>query len=365
MNEIELTQELVEIDYQNPTHNEKEIAEFIKDFLEDLKLYAEIEEFDKNRSSVVASIGKGEGLLLNGHIDTVPPVSEWTKDPFKAKVEGNKIFGLGSSDMKGGVAAILIAVSKLAKEKFKRKLLLTFVADEEVSQRGSEHLIAKRKDLFKDVEYGIVAEPTELKIVNAQKGICDFKVYFSGKAAHASIPEKGDNAIYKATAFVEELKNLIKDLSKNKNRVLGSPTINVGRIEGGIKFNIVPDNCFVEVDRRLIPGETVESAKEELEKILKKLHIDGKVENLGGRLPLQISEKSKIIQELLKIKKLKLSYFSGYTEAELYKTKAGVECIVFGPGTGSCIHSGDEYIEIDQLKEATRIYEQLIRNWCL
>jgi len=364
MNEIELTQELVEIDSQNPTHNEKEIAEFIKDFLEDLKLYAEIEEFDKNRSSVVASIGKGEGLLLNGHIDTVPPVSEWTKDPFKAKVEGNKIFGLGSSDMKGGVAAILIAVSKLAKEKFKRKLLLTFVADEEVNQRGSEHLIQKRKDLFKDVEYGIVAEPTELKIETAQKGVVDFKVLFSGKSAHGSRPEEGDNAIYKATAFVEEVKKLIKDLEKTKHKVLGPGTINIGKIEGGIKVNIVPDSCVIEVDRRLIPGETPQIAKQQLEDILKKLHIDGRIDQVVGRFPLQVSEKSPIVQELLKIKKYKINFSTGYTEAELYKTKAGVECIVFGPGNHK-IHCPDEYIEIDKLKEATLVYEKLIRNWCL
>ncbi len=364
MNEIELTQELVEINSQNPTHSEKEIALYIKDFLEDLKMYAEVEEFQKNRSSVVASLGKGEGLLLNGHIDTVPEVAGWTKDPFKGKIEANKIFGLGSSDMKGGVAAILSAVSKLAKEKFKRKLLLTFVADEEVGQMGSEHLIEKRKDLFKDVEYGIVAEPTDLKIEIAQKGVVDFKVWFSGKSAHGSRPEEGDNAIYKATAFIEEVKILIKELEKTKHKLLGSGTINIGKIEGGVKINIVPDSCVIEVDRRLIPGETPELAKTQLENILKKLHLDGKIEQVVGRHPLLVSEKSLIVEEIQKIRKSEITFAAGYTEAELYKTKAGVECIVFGPGNHK-IHCPDEYIEIDKLKEATQIYEKLIRNWCL
>ena len=265
MDAVELTQELVRINSQNPIHNEKEAAKFVKDFLEDFKLYAETLEFDKNRASVICSVGKGEGLLLNGHIDTVPVVQGWTEDPFGGKIVGNKLFGLGSSDMKGGVAAILAAFAKLSKEKFKRKILLTFVADEEVGLKGSTHIIQNKKDLFKDVEYGVIAEPTESKINIAQRGISDFRVSFSGKAAHGSRPQEGDNAIYKATAFVEELKSLVKELGKSKHKLLGTPTINVGKIEGGIKFNIVPDKCILDVDRRLIPGETLELAKKQLE----------------------------------------------------------------------------------------------------
>ena len=149
MNEMELTQELVKINSENPPGNEREVAKFIKDFLEDLKIPAELIEFDSNRFNVVASIGSGKGMMLNGHMDTVPAGQNWKIDPFEGKIVNGKIYGRGASDMKGGIASILSAVKNLSKEKFKKKLLLTFVADEEVALKGSEYLIKNRKEIFK------------------------------------------------------------------------------------------------------------------------------------------------------------------------------------------------------------------------
>ncbi len=367
MDAVELTQELVKIDSRNPGKNEKEVANYIKDFLEGLGQEIEIIEFEKNRASVVCSVGKGDGLMFNGHIDTVPVVNNWKEDPFGGKIKGNKIFGLGTSDMKSGVAAMLSAFSKLSKEKFKRKFLMVFVADEEVGLRGSDYLLEKRKDIFKNVKYGVISEPSDSKLEIAQKGIGELKVVFTGKAAHGSRPWQGENAIYKATAFVEEIKMLIKKLEERKDVVLGSPTMNIGKISGGTKVNIVPDRCEVEIDRRLIPGETSGQVEAELKSILKKLKIEGEISWMEGspRPALKISKNSKIVKEILKIKNIELSFSPGYTEAELYYTEAGIECVVFGPGKKSVIHAPDEYVEIDCLKETEAVYEKLIRNWCL
>ena len=367
MDVVELTQELVKIDSTNPGKNEKEVAGYIKDFLKCLGQEVEIAEFEKNRASVVCSVGKGDGLMFNGHIDTVPVVNAWKEDPFGGKVKGNKIFGLGTSDMKGGVAAMLSAFSNLSKQKFKRKFLMAFVADEEVGLRGSDYLLEKRKEVFKDVKYGIISEPSDSKLEIAQKGIGELKAVFNGKAAHGSRPWQGENAIYKATVFIEEIKMLIKDLEKRKDDVLGSPTINIGKVSGGTKVNIVPDRCEVEIDRRLIPGETEKQVEEELKNILKKLKIQGEIKWMEGspRPALKISESSRIVKEILKIKKLELSFSPGYTEAELYYTKAGIECVVFGPGKKSTIHAPDEYVEIDKLREAEDVSERLLRKWCL
>ena len=151
MNEIELTQQLVGINSENPPGNEKKIAKYIRDFLNDLKIKSELIEFEKNRCDVIASIGKGKGLMLNGHMDTVPAgdLKKWKYDPFEGKVVNGKLYGRGSSDMKGGLAAVLIAVKNLSRENFKRKLLLTFVADEEVAMKGSDYLIKNRRNIFK------------------------------------------------------------------------------------------------------------------------------------------------------------------------------------------------------------------------
>lgn len=367
MNEIELTQELVRINSENPPGNEREIAKFIKDFLDDLKIPAEIIEFEKNRFDVVASIGNGSGLMLNGHMDTVPAgdLNKWKYNPFEGKIIGGKIYGRGASDMKGGIASILIAVKNLSRKNFKRKLLLTFVADEEVEAKGSFHLIRNRKDMLRDIKYGIMGECTDLRLRIAQKGIVKIKVKFKGKAAHGSKPELGVNAIYKATDFIQEVRKLIEQLKKRKNILLGSGTINVGVIKGGTKINVVPEFCDVEIDRRIIPGETPQIAINQLRKILKKLKLKAEIEVSKNRLPMQLSENLEIIKILKSITKAKSVGESGYTEAELFYRDGGFPCFSFGPGVSELAHTTNEYIPIKNLQKATKIYEELIRRVCL
>jgi len=366
VNEVELTQELVKINSENPPGNEREISKFIKDFLEDLKISAELVEFEPNRFDVVASIGSGKGMMLNGHMDTVPIGSNWNFDPFGGKIANGKVYGRGASDMKGGIASILVAVKNLSKENFKRKLLLAFVGDEEVALKGSEYLIKNKKEIFKDIKYGIIGECTDLRIRIAQKGIVHFKVKFQGKAAHGSKPELGDNAIYKAADFIQEVRELIEELKNKKNPLLGSGTINIGTIKGGTKINVVPDFCDVEVDRRIIPGETPDYAIKQIKKILKKLKLKASIElESDSRLPMQLSENLELIRILKSVSKADLVGESGYTEAELFYRDAGVPCVSFGPGTSELAHIANEYILIKNLQRATKIYEQIIRKVCL
>ncbi len=147
--------------------------------------------------------------------------------------------------------------------------------------------------------------------------------------------------------------------------MLGSGTINVGVIKGGTKINIVPDYCEVEVDRRLIPGETPQIAIREIKNLLKKLKLKANMELVVGRLPMQIDKKFELIRILDKIGKLKKEGKSGYTEMEQYYRDAGVPCITFGPGIVRLAHVANEYILIKDLRRAVRIYEQLIRKVCL
>ena len=366
MNEIELTQELVRINSENPPGNEIGVARYIKDFLEGLKIPAEIIEFEKNRCDVVASIGDGKGLMLNGHMDTVPAgdASKWKYDPFEARLVGGKIYGRGTSDMKGGIASVLAAVQSLKNEKFKGRLLLAFVADEETGQSGSEYLLTKRRELLKGIKYGVLSDSNDLQITIAQKGLVHIKVTFKGKAAHGSTPELGDNAIYKATDFISELRKLMIKLDKVKNPVLGRGTINVGTIRGGTKINLVPDSCSLEIDRRTIPGETVSLVVGQIRKIIRKMKIDADVQIENSRMPMQISEKSELVTLLSEITGARTSASTGYMESEMY-TKAGIPCVNFGPGVDSQAHVTNEYVPVKNLKIATRAYEKLIRKVCL
>ena len=365
MNEVELTQELVRINSENPPGNERAVANFIKDFLDDLNIPVELIEFSKDRFDVVATLGKGSGLMLNGHMDTVPAGNNWKYDPFGGKIVNGRLYGRGASDMKSGIASILAAVQIVSKEKFKRKLLLTFVADEEANQKGSEYLLKNRTDILKGIKYGVMADSNDLKITTAQKGIVQITVGFRGKAAHASTPELGDNAIYKAAEFALEMRKLMASLNKIKNPVMGSGTVNVGTINGGTKINVVPDFCNVEVDRRIVPPETTTYAINQIKGILKRLKLKADVQIKTNRMPMQIGESSELVTLLKRISKARTVASSGYMETEMYYKEAGIPCVNFGPGLDRQAHVTDEYVPIKNLKRATKIYSELIRKVCL
>ncbi|MBI4010375.1 MAG: M20 family metallopeptidase [Candidatus Aenigmarchaeota archaeon] len=369
MDEVELTQELVRINSENPPGNEKSIAKYVFDYLNDLKVDAELVEFGENRYNVVASAGNDGGLMLNSHIDTVPvgKVENWKYDPFEARIVDGKLHGRGSCDSKGNVAVILSSLQKFSKEKFKRKLLITLVGDEEVGFGGSNYLINNRKDLFKDVKYGVVSDSDfEIKIV--QKGVLHLKFVFKGKAAHGAYPELGVNAITKAAKFIAEVERLKDDLTKKNDEFLGRGSINIGKIVGGTKVNIVPSYCEVSIDRRLTHGESIEYAINQFRKILIKLKLDTKVggdfEMLGeSRVAIKTPKDSKLVKLLQSISNLKIGKLSGYTEMELYHRKLGMECIAIGVANETA-HSDNEYVKIDELRKSRYIFENLIRKWC-
>lgn len=368
MDVIELTQELVRVNSENPPGNEKEVAGFVKDWLEDKGFSPELINSGGNRYNVVASLGKGpDGLMLNGHLDTVPIGGNWTEEPLGGKVKDGKLYGRGSEDMKGGVAAILKAAEGLAKESLKKRLLLAFVADEEAGSRfGSEWLIKNRPEVFEGIKCGVIAEPTNMDIRLAQKGIFHFRARFFGKAAHGSVPHQGDNAILKASDFIQACRELAKGLGNVKDGLLGSGTINIGKIAGGVKVNVVPDKCEVDVDRRIVPPETFRTARKQFEDILERLGCRAEIEVLAERDPLKVSEDSRVVKGLLALwPQARLRGFPGYTEAELFSKDMGIECVAFGPGTGNTCHCADEYIETGQLEKCVGVFERLVRQWCV
>ncbi|MBI2543096.1 MAG: M20 family metallopeptidase [Candidatus Aenigmarchaeota archaeon] len=365
MDEVQLTQELVRINSENPPGNEKEVAKYVYDFLDSLKIPVELIEYDKGRFDVVASLGESNGLMMNSHMDTVPTgkIDDWKYDPFSGKIVGNKIYGRGTCDSKGNVATILSALKNSAKSQFRRKLVVAIVGDEEVGFKGSNYLIENRREVFKDVKYGIVADG-DLELTIAQKGVIRLKVIFKGKAAHGSHPEKGVNAITKATKFVEEINRLTDKLTVKKDTLLGRGTFNVGTISGGTKVNIVPDYCAVGLDRRLTYGETPAYAIGQIKDILKRLKLDGKIEfDHEPRQAVKISENSEIVK-ILKASNLKIGKMSGYTEMELYYRKLGIECVTLGIGNYSA-HTTNEYVKIPTLKKVRYILENAIKKWCL
>lgn len=322
----------------------------------------DIQEVLPERPNVLASlIGKngGKQLIFNGHTDVVPAGEGWKRNPFEASIVDDKIIGRGAADMKGGLAAMIIALIaiKRAGIKLDGDLFFHAVIDEEVASNGTKSII---NEGFK-ADYAIVGEPTNLSICIAQKGRLVVRITTYGKATHASTPEKGVNAI---SAMIDVLNKIIlygKELDRMKHPLLGSPTQAITVIKGGIKSNIVPNTCEVIIDRRVIPGENIESIKEEYRKISKNQGVLSKIDFIEHE-----AESSQVSTDELIVKvshsamkdvvgRAKIMGFPAITDAYLLN-KAGIATIVLGPGSINQAHSPNEYVRIPELIYAAKIY---------
>ncbi|MEM3404537.1 MAG: M20 family metallopeptidase [Nitrososphaeria archaeon] len=365
---IDLTRELVRIPSENPPGNENKISEFIKEQLTKIGIPTKILEFSKRRPSVIGIISndnKSKSLIFNGHTDTVPvgDYSLWKHEPYEANIEGGRIYGRGASDMKGGLAAMLIAAEALIETGVNGRLVLEFVADEEVTGYGTKDLLERG---YK-AEYAIIGEPTELKVQIAHKGVMNLRFIVKGKSAHASMPQTGVNAICKASKLCLTLQDLQTQLSNQRHPLLGEPTLNVGVIKGGVKSNVVPDYCELIVERRLIPGETKTQALHEVDKVLNKLHngdpsFNANYEVLHYAEPSETPLESSLVKVAREcVKEVTGSDFgaSGFPatcDMRFFVNQGRIPSIILGPGSLHQAHAADEYIEIDQVVKAAQIY---------
>lgn len=362
MDVVRLASELVAIDSSD---GELEVARYIRSYLKGIGIRSQVIEFQRGRANVVAAIGgRSGGLMLNGHIDTVPAgdAASWRYGPGPV-LKGNRLYGRGASDMKGGIAAILSAVGDLDVESISRKLLLAFVADEERVFAGSLFLLRYKRDIFRGIDYGIIAEPTGMKLQVAQKGVVAMRLRFKGRSAHGSLPWLGDNAILKAARFVNEFDRLSSIICKTDS-ILGKGTVNIGTINGGTVENVVPAYCDVEIDRRIVPGETTAAAVLQVRSLLKRMGLSPDIKVKVARDPFKLSGNERVVGVMRSISGTGLAASTGYTEAELYYREAGIRCIVYGPGNKNTIHTSREYVNVANLKRAARVIREAACRLC-
>lgn len=300
-------------------------------------------------------------VLFESHTDTVP-IDEMIVEPFGAKIEGGKMYGRGTCDVKGGGAAMFTAFARLVKEKpaGSAKLTMAFAVDEENGGLGISELM---KTGLK-ADYAIVAEPTLLNIVNSHKGVARWHLDTTGRACHSSRPDQGISAIYRmmrlirgVEAYAEKLRSLPAD------PVLGPRTISVGRIGGGVSPNTVPDFCRIDIDRRLLPGESFETATADLEAFLKSLpEVDFAFtlsQSSPGCSPLSAEPSVELVKRFGAVidsvvgKHTVHSVPFGTDASRVAVT--GTPAIVFGPGDIAQAHTKDEWIDLSQLEPATEI----------
>jgi acetylornithine deacetylase len=354
---VELAAQLVAIDSVNPAlvpggNGEREIASFVASWCSEQGL--EVEVVGDERPSVVATkrgSGGGRSLLLNGHLDTVGVAG--MDDPFTPRVEDGRLYGRGSYDMKGAVAAMLVAAA--AAPPLRGDLIVTAVADEELASRGTEDVLERAR-----ADAAIVAEPTELAVAVAHRGFVGFEIEASGVAAHGSRPDLGVDAIAKMGPVLVGLAELDARLQAGARDPLAGPaSVHASLIEGGQELSSFPGRCLLTGERRTIPGETVAQVESELRLIAG----DSNVRVIAAREPLEAPGAHPFVDLVRRHSGTsELVGVPFWTDAALLAA-AGIPTVVYGPA-GAGAHAAVEWVETASLERLCEVVTAIAAEWC-
>ncbi len=346
---------------------EHRVTEYLERFFQSLGVPYERQPVAPQRENIVARLdlpGARRTLMLEAHQDTVP-VDGMIVEPFGAKIEGNKLYGRGSCDIKGGMSAMLGCFARLVRTKPKGccNVIMACSVDEESTMLGVLELARRTK-----ADFAVVAEPTNLNIVHAHKGVVRWNLTTTGRSCHSSAPEQGVNAIYRMGKVLIGLEQYAAHLrATTSDPLLGPASISAGLIEGGVSVNTVPDRCQIAIDRRLISGEIPAEASGQLLTFLKeRAGIDFAFELSPPAIgmPALSPKGSDEIQKLLGAA-IDAERGSHKVHAVPYGTDAatlafaGIPSVVFGPGDIAKAHTIDEWVPLDEVEMASNILHRL------
>lgn len=365
---VELTRELIAFDTINPPGNEAACARYLGQRLEDGGFAVAYHDFGEGRANVVARCGKGDRvpLCFTGHLDTVPlGAAPWGVDPFAGEVAGERLYGRGSSDMKSGVAAFVVAAITAAQQPRSPDLVLVLTAGEETGAEGAAHL-ARSGAALGEAGALVVGEPTSNVPFVGHKGALWLEAHTRGVSAHGSMPERGVNAVFKAGRVLAKLEDF--DFNLPPHEVLGKATLNVGTIRGGMNINSVPDHADIGIDIRTVPGVDHARLREALAG-----YLAPELGELAVSVDLEevwTDPANPWVQDVFEIMAGILgeqpeprgaSYF---TDASvLTRVYGGVPTIILGPGEAAMAHQTDEYCQLERIDQAVEAYRAIMELW--
>jgi len=374
MNLVGLTQKLISIpSFVDNKTDEKEIGNFIYNYLKEFTNLEIIkQEVENGRFNIIAKDSYPTKLLAVCHMDTVEPKSEWKYDPFEGKVKDNKLYGLGSCDMKGGTACILSTV----KEMSTKGLALLFYCDEEYDFKGMKKFL---KTFSFNPKLILSPENTQLEIINGCKGIIEIFFRIKGKSGHPARPQEGKNSIEDIVNIINAVK---KEVEKYQNPSLGKSLLNVGYISGGLmkyldnqgnivvgnRGNNIPDIAEATLDIRTAdPKLNAKAISEIIQKEIKQL----KVEKIEIRSDFQsmysLKENFKELEQSIIKEDLYPNYGNikeqGYFDGGMIANKFSAPFACFGPKGGNA-HGTEEWVDIKSLEKTKNIYKNLIKKFC-
>lgn len=367
---VGLLKELVAAKSENPPGHEEEVAKVLQDHM-DAHGISCTSVGSKNRPNLIFSSHDGQNgqLVMHGHMDTVPVgnMTNWSYDPFQSEIINGRFYGRGACDMKGPLAALSEALIIYAEEKHAEPLMMLCTSDEESGFSGAEEVARSGK--LAGVRFGVCAEPTDLHVLLGEKGLFWFKVLSMGKSAHGSRPEEGINAISNCIDAIRILTS--EPYPYDYDALLGAPTLNIGTIRGGMKINVVPDACEAEIDMRVVKGQTPESLLKLMNARLRSSCLADtiRIEHLLGKLSILTPSESEIAQiaiaevERVKQSKVEIGTATFGTDCSVLQPMCGILNVICGPGSIEQAHQPNEFIRLDQIFQAIKIYLGIARKF--
>lgn len=341
-----------------------------------------IDCWDRTRANIIAHVNstrrKG-ALLFVCHLDVVGPgEASWRHPPFAAVESDSKIYGRGSADMKGGIAAVVTAICGIVDSdtKLQGDIIFSAVAGEETDSCGVKRFVSgcdwlgerapilqKKREMETQFVGVVIPEPTDFAVVTAHRGLLWLKVTTKGKAAHASTPELGVNAIASMRAVLDALENY--KIPAESHKLLGSCSMSINTITGGKEINVIPDSCSIEIDIRTVPAQNHNSIITDFERIFAKLkannpRFDAEVSVVRQVEPLETDRCCDFVKDFCSAVGANETKAVGFTTDGPYFASLGAPVVIFGPGKPGLAHKPDEYIDISDVEKAVEIYKNII-----
>ena len=372
-----LTRALVQVDSRNPAlapdaRGEGEVAALLRGVLDAWGFRTELREAAPGRPNLIARIGGARGgrtVMLNGHLDVVG-VEGMVHPPFAGEEREGRLYGRGTADMKGGLAAMCAAAWRAAADDLAGEVIVAAVADEEFASIGTKALIASgvRADC------AVVTEPTTLAIMPAHRGFVWIQVTVLGRAAHGSRWDIGVDAIRHAGLLLAELDRVdAEELPRSTHALLGRGSLHASLIEGGMGMSTYPDRCVLKLERRTIPGESAEDTVAEVKHACEAVRqrrpsFAANVGLILAQGPSDVATDAPVVRGLDAALRaagedVRVEGMSAWTDAALLND-AGIPAVCFGPGDISLAHAAEEYIPLDEIDRATAVLAAFTRGWC-
>jgi len=352
-----------------PGRGEAMAAEVVATYFRRHGIDCLLDQWDGNRGNVVARVktsGQRPALLFVCHLDVVGPGEEgWEHPPFGAVEENGRIYGRGTTDMKGGIAAVAAAICEVTRSKtpLRGDILFAATAGEETDSTGIVRFMQDR-DGLPSLAGVVVPEPTDFAVVTAHRGLLWLKIATRGKAVHSSMPERGVNAIGSMKQVLDELEHY--QVQAEPHPLLGKCSMSINTISGGEAMNVVPDRCTLGVDIRTLPGQDHEAIRYDFERMLARLKTS--VPQFEGELlvdrsvaAVETDPECEFVKRFCSAVEVDLTNVVGFTTDAPHLLPLGAPIVIYGPGKPKMCHQTDEYIDVADLQAGVGLFSNVIR----